>query len=456
MRKSITASIKSAPGATHGGAILRRKCACGGQASAGGECESCKKKELHRKAAGPGGPALAPPIVRDVLQSPGQPIDAATRGFMEPRFGHDFGKVRVHADEQATRSARQANALAYTVGAHVVVDKDRYEPQTTSGVRLMAHELAHVVQQTDIAGVPDAAVIGAPGDASEVEADRVADAVLRGGAEEGIAIAGQATTLRRQTVSKEATPTETAVCPGESRTIASFDVSPGNKRPWNLNQLTKDIVTAFRSSPLAYVTVLGAHPTKVNEDDPQGHAYERADTVRRALIQWIGPANFDEKRFQVGFSTASTGDPEVQVEISCKGQVISEGKSAGPEPTAAPPPKADPGKSASPPVPSLIPTTPYPASKTDPLSGFLATAPGQQFKANALNELKKVWTKTTVAEKIGIIVNLLAIAGITGYGLAKMSPSQQKGILDLIVGDDDKLLQQPLPSKTLLDHEFTF
>ena len=62
----------------------------------------------------------APPIVHDVLGSPGQPLDAATRAMMEPRFGHDFGKVRVHTDTCANESAHAVNALAYTVGPQIV------------------------------------------------------------------------------------------------------------------------------------------------------------------------------------------------------------------------------------------------------------------------------------------------------------------------------------------------
>src|SRR5688572_11541831 len=61
-----------------------------------------------------------PPIVHDVLRSSGQSLDANTRAFMEPRFGHDFSGVRVHADAQAAESARAVSALAYTVGRDVV------------------------------------------------------------------------------------------------------------------------------------------------------------------------------------------------------------------------------------------------------------------------------------------------------------------------------------------------
>jgi hypothetical protein len=97
---------------------------------------------------GGSGGIAAPPIVHEVLRSPGQPLDAATRAFMEPRFGHDFGKVRVHADAKAGESARAVNALAYTVGCNIVFGVGRYAPATQDGSRLIAHELTHVRQQS--------------------------------------------------------------------------------------------------------------------------------------------------------------------------------------------------------------------------------------------------------------------------------------------------------------------
>ena len=66
------------------------------------------------------GRGAAPPIVHQVLNSPGKPLDGATRSFMEPRFGHDFSGVRIHTDEQAAESAQSVNALAYTVGHDIV------------------------------------------------------------------------------------------------------------------------------------------------------------------------------------------------------------------------------------------------------------------------------------------------------------------------------------------------
>ena len=67
---------------------------------------------------------------------------------MEPRFGHDFGNVRVHFDARAAASARSVNALAYTVGHDIVFSDGAFAPDDPSGRSLLAHELAHVVQQS--------------------------------------------------------------------------------------------------------------------------------------------------------------------------------------------------------------------------------------------------------------------------------------------------------------------
>ena len=73
---------------------------------------------------------------------------------MEPRFRHDFSRVRVHADTQAAESARAVNALAFTVGNDVVFGNGQYAPQTPAGRRLLAHELAHTIQQSRSGATP--------------------------------------------------------------------------------------------------------------------------------------------------------------------------------------------------------------------------------------------------------------------------------------------------------------
>jgi hypothetical protein len=90
-----------------------------------------------------------PPIVNEVLRSPGLPLDEATREFMEPRFGCDFGQVRIHQDEHAMQSAYELGAFAYTLGNDIVLGSGQHHPQMPDGMKLLAHELAHVVQQSD-------------------------------------------------------------------------------------------------------------------------------------------------------------------------------------------------------------------------------------------------------------------------------------------------------------------
>ncbi|MGC1363770.1 MAG: DUF4157 domain-containing protein [Silvibacterium sp.] len=127
--------------------VLRRKCSCGGE-----KCDKCKQEQegqVQRKATASVTPREAPPIVHETLRSPGQPLDSSTRSFFEPRFKRDFSSVRVHADDKAAESARAVNALAYTVGPHLVFGLGQYAPSAPAGKELLAHELTHVVQQKE-------------------------------------------------------------------------------------------------------------------------------------------------------------------------------------------------------------------------------------------------------------------------------------------------------------------
>lgn len=128
---------------------VQRTCAAGGPT-----CPTCKKNEddqelVQRKTA-----ALATSSTDSVPDNflhslgPGQPLDSATRAFFEPRFGHDFSRVRVHVDATAGQSVRDVNAHAYTVGHDMVFGAGRFVPGTQAGRRLIAHELTHVVQQS--------------------------------------------------------------------------------------------------------------------------------------------------------------------------------------------------------------------------------------------------------------------------------------------------------------------
>jgi hypothetical protein len=143
---TLSSAAKSAEGQAR---VLQRKCACGSHA-AGEECEECRKKKgmLQRKARRESDPGEAPSIVHQVLSSPGRPLGAETRAFMEMHLGRDLSSVRVHTGSTAAASAEAIDAEAYTVGQSIVFAADRYAPQSWDGRELLAHELAHVLQQS--------------------------------------------------------------------------------------------------------------------------------------------------------------------------------------------------------------------------------------------------------------------------------------------------------------------
>lgn len=86
--------------------------------------------------------------VRDSAR-PGSPLPQEVRSLFEPRFGHDFSRVRVHADGRAADAARAVGTRAYTFGRDIVFGSGEYAPGTMEGRRVLAHELGHVVEQAD-------------------------------------------------------------------------------------------------------------------------------------------------------------------------------------------------------------------------------------------------------------------------------------------------------------------
>lgn len=106
----------------------------------------------------------------------GSSLPKELRSEMEQRFGEDFSKVRVHTGKDAAASTREMGARAYTVGRDVVFGGGRYAPSTNEGKQLLAHELAHVVQQSRGGAAPPMA----PGAAHETDAARAAAAAVGG------------------------------------------------------------------------------------------------------------------------------------------------------------------------------------------------------------------------------------------------------------------------------------
>ncbi|MFL5383935.1 MAG: DUF4157 domain-containing protein [Longimicrobiaceae bacterium] len=167
----------SPPKVRDSSAVVRRTCACGGATGPDGMCDRCRERALRNLqraavAAAPQ-PEVAPHAVHEVLRSPGEPLDAGVRRWMEPHLGRDLGDVRVHTDARAADSARAVAARAYTVGRRIVFGAGAYAPATGDGRRLLAHELTHVAQQEGAPGPPGTLEIGRPGDGAEREAERV-------------------------------------------------------------------------------------------------------------------------------------------------------------------------------------------------------------------------------------------------------------------------------------------
>ena len=158
--------------------LLQRRCACGGTPGPTGECAECRNKSLQREVPNRTSTPPVPPVVHEVLRSSGQPLDTNARAFMEPRFGHDFSRVRIHTGAKAAESAQAVNALAYTVGQDVVFGTGQYAPATDAGRRLLAHELTHVVQQGNSAG-GQASAVSRPSDPHEREAADVSERLTR-------------------------------------------------------------------------------------------------------------------------------------------------------------------------------------------------------------------------------------------------------------------------------------
>jgi hypothetical protein len=155
-----------------------KRCSCG-QSIRGSTCSSCSKRQarVSRKESGP---AVLDERRREqvlaVLRSSGAPLEAATRSQLEPWFGRDFSRVRVHTDASAATSAKMLNATAYTVGRHIVFATGLYAPDEVDGRKLLVHELTHVVQQEHVSDLPIADItLGPSGDALEREADRASE-----------------------------------------------------------------------------------------------------------------------------------------------------------------------------------------------------------------------------------------------------------------------------------------
>jgi hypothetical protein len=212
--------------------VLQRKCACCGALGPTGECDECRKNRKSKNDQF----SEIPPIVHEVLNCSGQQLDPATRAFMEPRFGHDFGNVRVHTDARAADSARAVYAHAYTVGQDVVFGTNEFAPATREGRELLAHELAHTIQQrrdsSTVQLVPPGSVLEAKAEQAgrDVTSCRVMTEPL-GLSELAVARQPVAAHEEEEEEKEEETPTPMALPTGKASTAAPLTKASSAKPP---------------------------------------------------------------------------------------------------------------------------------------------------------------------------------------------------------------------------------
>lgn len=120
----------------------------------------------------------APDIVHEVISSPGQSLEQGCREGVEQLFNYDFSKVRIHTNSKAIESTKSVNALAYSVGNHVVFNQGQYAPYTMAGHKMLRHELAHVVQQQGTENCSSAIPLGPLGDSAEHEAELISQSAI--------------------------------------------------------------------------------------------------------------------------------------------------------------------------------------------------------------------------------------------------------------------------------------
>ena len=159
----------------------------------------------------------------------GESLPAVSRALMESRFGEDFSGVRVHADSSSARAARALGATAFTTGSDIYFARGRYQPESTDGRRLLAHELTHVVQQrrtlqSAAFGLAQPYVVSAPHEPDEREATRVAARVASGRAAPRIAATAPLHTADGVRIARLQRQEEFATVPG---TVPGGGVTPG-------------------------------------------------------------------------------------------------------------------------------------------------------------------------------------------------------------------------------------
>jgi peptidoglycan/xylan/chitin deacetylase (PgdA/CDA1 family) len=272
------------------------------------QCAECAKGKgvLQRAAVTAHAPADVPPIVYDVLRSPGEPLERGTREFMEERFGHDFSAVRVHTDARAAESARAVNARAYTVGSHIAFGRGEYRLGTDSGKSLLTHELIHTLQQSLIDVMSSKSLFVMPADdAREIEAKEIARASGVHDLVATFAIRTGTGLLLQRSEDKETDPQRSPV--GRVRTFSlTFDDGP--------NQYTKIVLDTLKQKGIKAVFFIQTAAV-----DELGHPYRGSTDLGKALIK-----RMHDEGHMIEIHTGGKVEHEAHAKAARKGRLKSE------------------------------------------------------------------------------------------------------------------------------------
>jgi hypothetical protein len=284
--------------------LLQRKCACNGctardeEPPMGRLGSALRRRPISAATAYEADGDQLPDLVGDVLRQPGMSLDTVARDYFEPRFGCDFSHVRVHTDERASASARAVEALAYTVGNHMVFSNGQFNPASRGGRRLLAHELTHVVQQD----AAQAGVAVSDTQVHEAEADRAESR-----------IDGPASTM----------PTPSTASPSLMRKNGAGGSQP--VQPVAPTQRQALIIEAARSAAairtqVALFRVRGTVPPgPPGRPDPGDAMRRRARSLARTMFQWSRPnmqqieeiiSDMVTRLMNPQVMVAASGDPE--------------------------------------------------------------------------------------------------------------------------------------------------
>jgi outer membrane protein OmpA-like peptidoglycan-associated protein len=294
------------------------------------------------------------------------PIEGSVRAQMETRFGAQFSTVRIHADATAAESARTFAAAAYTVGSDIVFGAGRYQPHSGAGQRLLAHELAHVVQQSRG---------GSASSDAEARADREADQATQGGLVSTQTLGGAPVALQAE---PDDNPAAHAGLPFPTKTLSGFALNSAALTPAHTADIDSlawsiSLHLGMRKNGRATISIVGHTDRSGDEKLNEALGQSRADTARQALIDALKKQGVGADKFgEIGTSSMGESSPIVPTADGVKNEKnrrVEISVSIGSQPVA---PSAKPTFDPFAPLkPSVIPDQPGIGPRRDPDGGDL-------------------------------------------------------------------------------------